>query len=356
MMKEYLLDHWKRYPKMQITDAVKLLYQSEFGGGHMIANPDKSLKRLKEEWESYQKVTPKESCRSVEAIGDGMCRIYLSALNEGLDPETLNQLFVQTADRKVGKTVSFEHKLEILKECCLDGSIHFPEQELEAYLKQYKEQGYPPVSHSEIYRRCYRPAYRVAAEYYTRFYPVFLAIDRACRAAGSRPVTVAIDGMCGSGKSTLGRILAEIYSCNLFHMDDFFLRPEMRTNERLNQPGGNVDYERFYEEILSHLSSPDGLEYGVYDCGKQKIEKRIHAPFCRLNIIEGAYSQHPFFGDAYDLRFFCRISPDEQAHRIMKRNGPDMLKRFQDLWIPMENRYFREFGIEENSIPVIPES
>ena len=43
---------------------------------------------------------------------------------------------------------------------------------------------------------------------------------------------VAIDGKCTSGKTTLASKLAEIYDCNVFHMDDFFLRPEQRTPER----------------------------------------------------------------------------------------------------------------------------
>ena len=47
---------------------------------------------------------------------------------------------------------------------------------------------------------------------------------------------VAIDRPCASGKSTLGAALSEIYGCALIHMDDFFLRPEQRTSQRLSQP------------------------------------------------------------------------------------------------------------------------
>ena len=32
-MKNMLLKHYEMYPKMQLKDAVKLAYQSEFGGG-----------------------------------------------------------------------------------------------------------------------------------------------------------------------------------------------------------------------------------------------------------------------------------------------------------------------------------
>ena len=48
-MKEILLEHFHRYPQMQLQDAVKLLYQSEFGGGHMVTSPEKSLKSLEDE-------------------------------------------------------------------------------------------------------------------------------------------------------------------------------------------------------------------------------------------------------------------------------------------------------------------
>lgn len=53
-----------------------------------------------------------------------------------------------------------------------------------------------------------------------------------------RQILVAIDGSCTSGKSTLADALAEEYDCNLFHMDDFFLRPLQRTAERLAETGG----------------------------------------------------------------------------------------------------------------------
>ena len=54
-------------------------------------------------------------------------------------------------------------------------------------------------------------------------------------------VIVAIDGKCTSGKTTLASKLAQIYDCNVFHMDDFFLRPEQRIPERLAEVGGNVE-------------------------------------------------------------------------------------------------------------------
>ena len=53
-------------------------------------------------------------------------------------------------------------------------------------------------------------------------------------------VIVAIDGNCTAGKTSLAGRLAELYDCNVIHMDDFFLRPEQRTPERYAEVGGNV--------------------------------------------------------------------------------------------------------------------
>ena len=51
-------------------------------------------------------------------------------------------------------------------------------------------------------------------------------------------ILIAIDGSCTAGKSTLASLLARDLDCNLFHMDDFFLREEQRTEERLAQHPG----------------------------------------------------------------------------------------------------------------------
>lgn len=174
--------------------------------------------------------------------------------------------------------------------------------------------------------------------------------DKIKRNPKERPIIVAIDGKSAGGKSTLGNKLKETYRCNLFHMDDYFLRPEQRTKERLEEPGGNVDYERFYKEIICHLSDREGLVYQKYHCSSQTLGEKRSVPYCRLNIVEGAYSQHPYFKDIYDLRFFLDISDEEQKRRLAIRNKEEQIERFLREWIPMENRYFEEYQIRSKSI------
>ena len=157
-------------------------------------------------------------------------------------------------------------------------------------------------------------------------------------------VIVAIDGKCTSGKTTLASQLAEIYDCNVFHMDDFFLRPEQRTPERFAEVGGNVDYERFHEEVMLPLKSGKAFSYRPFDCSTFTLAAPVTVAPKKLNVIEGTYSHHPYFGNPYDLKILLTVGEEIQRQRILER--PAFLhKRFFEEWIPMENRYFDGFAI-----------
>ena len=161
-------------------------------------------------------------------------------------------------------------------------------------------------------------------------------------------ILIAIDGSCTSGKSTLAALLARELGCNVFRMDDYFLRPEQRTEERLAQPGGNVDYERFREEVLLPLKTGMPFFYRPYDCGTGNLKAPVAVTPKRISVIEGSYSHHPFFEGPYDIKVFLKVSPEVRLVRIGQR--PAFLrKRFEEEWIPMEQRYFEAFDIESKA-------
>lgn len=162
-------------------------------------------------------------------------------------------------------------------------------------------------------------------------------------------IILAMDGKSASGKSTLAEKLAKKYGANLYHMDDFFLQPEQRTTERLAEVGGNVDYERFKEEVINPLAEDRDFFYGIFDCKEQRIREHRRAEKAQLHIIEGAYSMHPHFGKYYDLALCLDIEPELQTERIRVRNGEQMLERFMKEWIPKENAYLEQFHIMEQA-------
>ena len=154
---EILRMHSLKYPCMKPVDGVKLIYQNEFGGGHMIKNADDSLRRLENEYAA----TLQRAGDLWEEIGGGFVRVQLSAMEcHGLSVAELNRLFVESS-RHRGERGRFLAKLDMLRAMCEEGVFAFSATELEEYLDSYIEAGCPAVSHSESYRTAYAPAYRV---------------------------------------------------------------------------------------------------------------------------------------------------------------------------------------------------
>lgn len=162
-------------------------------------------------------------------------------------------------------------------------------------------------------------------------------------------VLVAIDGKCTSGKTTLARQLAESYDCNVFHMDEFFLRPEQRVPERFAEVGGNVDYERFLEEVLLPLKTGKPFSYRPFQCATFTMAAPVAVTPKKLNIVEGTYSLHPHFANPYDLTVLLTVEPETQHQRILQR--PQRVhKPFFELWIPMENAYLEALAVHADII------
>lgn len=163
----------------------------------------------------------------------------------------------------------------------------------------------------------------------------------------SKPLIIGIDGRCASGKTTLAARLQAETGCAVFHMDDFFLRPEQRTEKRLQAPGENVDHERFLEEVMLPLKNgKNTVVYRPYNCRRQALCREVTVQTAEVNIVEGSYSMHPSLWDFYDLRIFLTVSPEEQMRRIIIRCGSESAEIFRSHWIPLEEKYFSAFNIE----------
>ncbi len=153
-------------------------------------------------------------------------------------------------------------------------------------------------------------------------------------------VVIAIDGRCASGKTTLAQKLSKILDANVFHMDDYFLRMEQRTKERFEEIGGNVDRERFYEEIGKKLHTNETIIYQPFDCKTFSLSQIKTVQQTQYTIIEGSYSMHPDLRNLYDYLIYLTIAPEFQLQRIQTRN-PDKVDMFVERWIPFEEKYFQ---------------
>ena len=336
---EFIIEYCRSYPKLQIHDLLKTLHQSVFGCGHFVTDNAyayllKELDGIVETNNSY-----------IEALDGDFSRIYLSYVKDKfLTKDTLFKLFSLSSKKPCGNTTALEEKLNILIELTKSKQIPFSAEEVTKVIDNWKENDYCAMHHSDTYRTLYSPHYRVIHNDFIKLLPLLSAIDKLL--AEEKQVNIAIDGGSASGKTTLSALLSEIYDCNVFHMDDFFLRPEQRSSKRLEEAGGNVDRERFLEEVLVPLSEIKPIEYKKFDCSTQTILLPEIIMPRKLNIIEGAYSLHPTLQKYYDYKVFLNVDKELQKTRIHKRNSKCLQNRFFNEWIPMENRYFTEFNIK----------
>lgn len=314
------------HPNAQRIDEIKLVHQAAFGPAHMIQNEQSSLHRLMDE---------KAQCLKKEMpqrISADFYRVPLSYMQEE-DLTLWNRLFIASANTTKKDVALFE-------ECMLSLLQKNPPNSYESHLL------HEGVHHSDVYREQYQPHYRVIRSIYVDYFPLIKKIMEASQKEDS--CSIAIDGRCASGKSTLAKALQEIFTCNLFHMDDYFLPIEKRSKQRLSQPGGNVDYERFMKEILLPIKTGRPIVYQPYDCQSQSLLSPITVAQTPLTIIEGSYAHHPYFKDAYDIRICMTCDEKLQKERLQQRS-PSLYQRFLDEWIPMEEQYFQAFEIYDKA-------
>lgn len=160
-------------------------------------------------------------------------------------------------------------------------------------------------------------------------------------------IIIAIDGNCGAGKTSLANALREAYHCDIIRMDDFFLQSYQRTPQRLEEPGGNIDYERFIKEVVTLLrAGANSITYKPFSCETMSLLEPVVAAVGEILIIEGTYSLHDLYDDIYDLKIFLEIDSNTQMLRIINRNGPLDAQTFKNKWIPFEKKYFDAMKIK----------
>lgn len=316
------------YPKAEIRDYVKMLYQKHMGPAHSVSSLADAITRLSKE------------CSDL--IRDG----YIHIEFEHLSDEIYRMHFVRESDYKVSVDLAAKMFVESSQ---FEGNLEALTKELNSlnlvgddqlFIEDYQEE-VRAISHSESYKNAYNPRYRVVRAHYFKYIQLYSTIDLA-----SKPIVINIDGNSGSGKSTLAHALSQLFMADVIHADDFFLQDHQRTEERLSEVGGNIDYERLKEEVIDSLK--EGVNYRKFNCMNKQFSDLIHVN-SQVIIIEGSYSSHPYFGDYSDLRVFLSIDKERQYQRILDRNGEKIFPRFKNEWIPKEDEYFAEFMILDKS-------
>lgn len=329
------------HPSTQPQDVIKLIYQAARGAEHLLMDADRARAYFDREYAA----TPADASQPIlEPLSEHVARANLAAWKAaGLPAEWLFRAFVDMARLPLDSEELLEQyvaeSFEVIEEM-----KPFSLADWESALDSWRAAWTPAVHHTEAYHAAEHPAYRIVNARLACILPILTRLNES---EGVR--VIAIDGRAASGKSTRALLLGAVLDAPVIHMDDFFLPPTLRTEERLAQPGGNVHYERFAEEVLPGLHSGEAFSYRIFDCGQMDFGGVKDIPAAPIRIVEGSYAHHPALGDYAQLKVFTSIDPEEQMRRILRRNGERMAEMFRTRWIPMEEAYFRACSVREKA-------
>ncbi len=319
--------HIKKYPNIQTNDKIKLIYQATLGPNHLGKNLNyhQVLTKLKNELQE----TCLDNDNIYEWISEDFLRINIHKYQESNSIEQLIKWFISSTEKKTySETVL---KTELLK-----------------YLtkEQLKDYNYLPVSHTTIYKEHYLPHYLVINKDYL---PIDLRVKQLLNflQKAKNNTIISLDGKCTSGKTTISKSLEKDYT--VIHIDDFFLSKERKTKERLLEIGGNIDYELVRTNLekikKAWVNNNPKVMIKVYDCSSNNYYEKEVILKDKI-ILEGVYSNHRYFRDLIDYSAYMVLDGETQNIRV---NNRDMKDRFINEWIPLENKYFDDYQLEQNS-------
>jgi hypothetical protein len=149
-----------RYPRMQVDDFYKLVFQAANGAEHALTDLPRFRKYFYEEW---QRTKPDDAGPLLESIAPGgsVVRIHFAASRfAGLDRAVICEAVIFSAASFTADT----RRLQVYWEAALaelfrhDGALA---KDCAEFWEQMPAQSFPAAHHSDIYRSAYHPAYRL---------------------------------------------------------------------------------------------------------------------------------------------------------------------------------------------------
>jgi hypothetical protein len=156
-----VIEHYSRYPLLQVEDLYKLAHQGALGSEHAIQDITTARNWLVREIDDLPESSAEPIAEEISPENH-IIRIHLKPYLEASgDPENLLAAFFKTANE-------FHGSIGLLKEywrCCEDlakqGIIGISSDKLSAFFASKEAVEFPAVHHSEQYKHAYHPGYRV---------------------------------------------------------------------------------------------------------------------------------------------------------------------------------------------------
>jgi hypothetical protein len=159
---DLLEQHLGWYPRMELRDVYKLIYQAVLGSEHLISSSEEFSRYLQLE---YERLQPDSSQQLFEPLRpDG------SLFRLNLRPYKSRQLgfaqlispLLQTSQFATGTRAELQATWNTFVDLCRQYYVeNYSETATRKFTRQLTTQDFPAMHHSEVYRRLYQPAYRL---------------------------------------------------------------------------------------------------------------------------------------------------------------------------------------------------
>jgi hypothetical protein len=164
--RQIVVDHFIRYPLMQVEDLYKLIYQASLGSEHAFLDEDSARVWLDKEVAELNGIIREQEVEELSPDGD-IVRVNMRPyILSGGDIDQLFEAFVKSSKEFRGDVRKLVQYAEWVKLMALSKEIDLTQLDIAEYIEDKRRLGYPTVHHSSIYKEAYHPAYRVVARVY----------------------------------------------------------------------------------------------------------------------------------------------------------------------------------------------
>ena len=109
-------------------------------------------------------------------IGDGALRLNLKAIPTGTNLNYINKVIVNSATEFCGTNEKLVVKFGLLVVMAQNNEIPFDIQRVRDETNAFAKNGFKPISHSNVYKEHYSPAYRVISKKYKELVEAVIAL------------------------------------------------------------------------------------------------------------------------------------------------------------------------------------
>lgn len=130
----------------------------------------------------------------------------------------------------------------------------------------------------------------------------------------TQPIGLAIDGVAGSGKTTLAsRLCSDLKSCQVVHMDDLY--------EGWNDPLSQRLTAKVIRELLEPFNKQIPIRYQKFDWILNRFDKFEDLKTSNILILEGVGSGQREFRKYLSKTIWVEYDPSQGFDRVIARDG-----------------------------------